>query len=579
MDPEFAQLQTRCTRLEQLHRVSQVLHSTLEPEKALDLILREAVRLTGAKSGSVVLLNPTTGFLEIQAAHQLPPEARRLRLRVGEGITGWVARTGEPARVGEVQKDARYIRVRNEVRSELAVPVEVHGERRGVINVDADRVNAFSAVDQELLSELARQASKAIENTWRYEQLRRKERLFENLICVSQSVHATLSLDEALQAITREACLLMGAKLCSLLLLDASGEWLELRACHGAGPAYRSRPRLALADCLLGTVVRRQKPLQVENVQSSARYQRVNTARAEGLISLLSVPLLYRGESIGTLSVYTGMPRRFSDDEVRTLSTLAEFSAVAIEKARLYERVVDVEDQLRRSEKLSALGLLAAETAHEIRNPLTVMKMLFHSLDLHFDAQDPRSRDVQIMGEKMDHLNRIVDRMLDFARQPEPAFSTVDVNRLLQDLALLTRHKLRQQNIRLVFDLAPQLPRVTADATQLEQAFLNLTLNATEAMHEGGTLTLATRALQLSRHAPVPTHVAVLFRDTGPGMTADQQARAFGSPFHAQKPKGTGLGLAIVARIVQAHEGKIRISSRPGHGTTVRLILPLGGGP
>ena len=135
---------------------------------------------------------------------------------------------------------------------------------------------------------------------------------------------------------------------------------------------------------MLGIVVRRKKPMQVENVQTSSRYQNVEVARREGLVALLSVPLIFGGQAIGTLSVYTGRPYSFSNEEIRILSALAELSAIAIEKARLYERVVDVEEQLRQNEKLSALGLLAAEVAHEIRNPLTVMKMLYHSLDLKF---------------------------------------------------------------------------------------------------------------------------------------------------------------------------------------------------
>src|SRR5208282_3753644 len=117
------------------------------------------------------------------------------------------------------------------------------------------------------------------------------------------------------------------------------------------------------------------------------------------------------------------------------------------EKARLYERVVDVEEQLRQNEKLSALGLLAAEVAHEIRNPLTVMKMLYHSLDLKFPGDDPRAKDARILGEKIEHLNKIVDQILAFARTTEPDFSEVRLNELIEELGLLVRHKLRNQNI------------------------------------------------------------------------------------------------------------------------------------
>src|ERR1019366_6501301 len=123
----------------------------------------------------------------------------------------------------------------------------------------------------------------------------------------------------------------MRAKVCSLMLLDESREWRELRASFGAGEAYVNRPRLSLEDSLLGIVVRRKKPLQVENVQVSCRYHSADVAQREGLVALLSVPLLYGGQAIGTLSVYTGHSYRLSNEEVRILSALAELSAIAIE--------------------------------------------------------------------------------------------------------------------------------------------------------------------------------------------------------------------------------------------------------
>ena len=148
MSDEFTELKARYERLKVLYQVGSVIHTTLEPQEALQLIVNQAVGLMHAASGSVVLINPTNGFLEIHAAHGLPASAGQLRLRVGEGITGWVARTGKPARVGDVRSDPRYVLLRREVRSELAVPLEVAGEVRGVLNVDADRLDAFSAEDQ-----------------------------------------------------------------------------------------------------------------------------------------------------------------------------------------------------------------------------------------------------------------------------------------------------------------------------------------------------------------------------------------------------------------------------------------------
>ena len=335
---------------------------------------------------------------------------------------------------------------------------------------------------------------------------------------------------------------------------------------RGAGSDYQQRPALSVAESLMGSVIRRQKPKQVSNVQTSAQYQHAEIARREGLVSMVSAPLVFSGQSLGTLNVYTDTPHVFSNEEVSTLNALAELSAVAIEKARLYERTVDVEEQLRRNEQLSALGLLAAEVAHEIRNPLTVMKMLYHSLDLDFPEGDPRGEDTRVLGEKMDQLDSIVDNIVKFARNAEPQMGPVNVRELIDDLTLLTRHKLQHQGIELVRDDAADLPPVKADATQLSQAFLNLILNAAEAMQSGGTLRIATHQAE--------SGLQVTFTDTGPGMTEAQRESAFTGMLSTTKGKGGGLGLAIVAKVTEAHGGRLEVESELGQGTQITLFLP-----
>ncbi len=554
-------------RHERLYQVARATHSTLEPADALQLVMREVVGLLNATSGSLVLVNPTTGLLDIEASEGLSADGAAVKLRLDEGITGWVARTGEPARVDDVSADKRYVTVRAGIQSEMAVPLVMEGEVRGVLNVDADRPEAFSLEDQELLEELAGHAAQVIRNTWLYEQLRHKTRFLETLVSVGQSINSSLNLDDVLEGITREAAVLIPAQVASLQLLDVTGDWLELRAQHGAGTDYQERPRLSVDDSFLGSVVRRRKPSQVENMQTSPQYQHPEIARREGLVSLLSVPLIFNEQCLGTLNVYTDVPHVFSNEEVSTLTALSELSALAIEKARLYERTVDVEEQLRRNEQLSALGLLAAEVAHEIRNPLTVMKMLYHSLDLNFEEDDPRAEDARVLGDKMNHLDAIVERIVNFARNAEPQMAQVNVHELLEDLALLTRHKLQHLHITLARNMAADLPKMRADATQLSQAFLNLILNATEAMPDGGTLTISTEVND--------GKLVVAFSDTGPGMTEEQRDRAFTGMLSTTKEKGAGLGLAIVVKVAEAHGGQVEVETREGEGTTITLRLPV----
>jgi two-component system NtrC family sensor kinase len=160
-----------------------------------------------------------------------------------------------------------------------------------------------------------------------------------------------------------------------------------------------------------------------------------------------------------------------------------------------------------------------------------------------------------------------VEQILDFARTTEPKFAPVNLNELVDELGLLVRHKLANQNIKMVRRLQPDLPSVMGDAPQLEQAFLNLILNAGEAMPEGGTLTVKSRSLK--------SRVTIEFKDTGAGMSEEMQKQAFTAVLSTTKAKGTGLGLAIVGRIIETHHGTIQIKSKAGRGTAIIISLPV----
>jgi signal transduction histidine kinase len=566
-------LRERVERLEALNEAAFTVHASLAPRESLQVLVAEAARLTRASSSSLVLRNPNSNLLEIEAAIGLPKVAAALRLPMGKGVTGWVAKHGRVARVGDVRKDPRYLMVRPEVRSELAAPLLADGEVRGVLNVDSEVVDAFTEEDERVLIELARHAVVVIRNTWLFEQAERRRALASALTEVARLMNTALGLDDVLQVITREAVKLTGAKLSSVMMVGSDPEWLEVRASHGAGPDYLGRGRLAVAESLVGVVMRRRKPLQVEDVRSSRLYQSTEVARREGLVSLLSVPLVIGGEARGALNVYLGEPHTFSNEEIHALTALADLSAMALERARLAEQMARAEEQLRQNDKLCALGLLAAEVAHEIRNPLTVMKMLYHSLDLRFEAGDPRAEDARVIGQKMDLLNRIVEQILDFARHAEPRFAKVSIPAVLEDLKLLTRHKLRAHQVELQMEIDPDCPQVSGDATQLEQAFLNLILNAAQAMPEGGLLRITCRA---EAEGDSRRMLTIAFADTGPGFSAPPDAGRSGL-LSSTKPQGTGLGLAIVTRVVEAHRGTIRFESTPGRGATVTLRLPVEG--
>jgi signal transduction histidine kinase len=559
---------TRPTLFSDLRRRD--LRTLLHPQKALDRILAAAVRSTRADSGSFILVNPNSGLLDIEASQGLSERAKKVKLRPGEGITGWVATTGKPLRTGDVREEKRYVAINAKVRSEMAVPVEMRGQVVGLLNVDSTEVDAFSATDEARLVDMASEAAKWLELAWEIDQLRLKSRQLTSLVDTAQTILSETNLDEILEQITNQTFRLMKTRLCSVFLLNDDGTELVLRACHGGSELYRGKPNLRTEDSLLGSVVTRHKPVAVVDVVREKGYIQTDIARKERLVSMLAVPLTFAEKAVGVLAVYTQQRHRFSNDEVRILTTLGDLSAVAIEKGRLLARVVDMEEKLRASERLSALGLLAAEIAHEIRNPLTVMQMLFHALVESMALDDKSQRDALLIGEKMRQMNRILDQVLSFARSSEPIKESVHAQQLFDDVFLLTRHKLQQQGIDVRSSVPDDLPLFRVDREQVEQVLLNLILNAAQAMPEGGTLRLSASVEEFEGES----YLVLAVRDNGQGMSQEQVDNLF-APFLTTKDTGTGIGLAIVKKIMENHQSKVEIESKVGQGTKFKLLFPM----
>ena len=221
---------------------------------------------------------------------------------------------------------------------------------------------------------------------------------------------------------------------------------------------------------------------------------------------------------------------------------------------------------MRRNEKLTTLGMLAAEIAHEIRNPLTVIKLLFDSLNLQFDDNDPRYTDAQIIREKLDQLEEIIERVLSFGRTNAGMHSRQNLNDMVDDTLKLVRIKLDQQKINLSFQPSAQGAYINVNKGQILQVILNLILNATQAMPSGGTIHIETT---IDKEL---VHLAIT--DSGSGIPQAIKDNIFES-FLTNRPDGTGLGLSISKRIMRAHRGDIELSCSSPKGTTFHCWLPV----
>ena len=270
----------------------------------------------------------------------------------------------------------------------------------------------------------------------------------------------------------------------------------------------------------------------------------------------------------------------------------ANQAALALENALMYEelkafsgqledrvrrasaRLEETQRQLFQSEKLAALGKLSAGIAHEIRNPLTSIKILIHSLVDERATENSREKDLAVIETEIARVNKIIKQFLDFARPRPPSLEPTDVRTILDETLALLVYEMEAQRISPEKRYAPDLPPVPMDREQMKQVFLNLMLNAIQAMEHGGTLRVATL-----RASPAPgkggrSAAEIGVEDTGPGIPEDLRSRIF-EPFFSSKEEGIGLGLSIAQRIVEEHGGEIRVESKVGVGTTFVVALPL----
>ncbi len=555
-----------------LYRLASLAGRAPDPRSALRSALDELIATFGADAGAISLLNPGSGRLEQEVQVGLPDTADTAGLKLGHGVTGWCVLNARALLVPDVSVESRYIAVRPGARCEMAAPL-VDGDRViGVIDLESDRTGGFTSADLALLEQLAAETAGMVLQLWRTRHLQAKARQLETLLTTGQSVVAKLEVQELFATLTRDTCRMMQAKLCAIYLHDAPRRSVRCAAAHPPPPNGTPAPDedLPLENCLLAAALHTQRPVEFANIQTPGFQALADLPADLALRSALFTPLMYEGEVFGVLAVYLDRLHRFDDDEKRACATLANLGAVALQNARLYARVFQSEETLRKNEQLTTLGLLAAEIAHEIRNPLTVIKLLHGGLGLDFPPDDPRRTDLRVINEKLDQLEAIVLRVLNFAKAPAALHSRWSIADVVSDTLVLVRPKLAQLQIQLRYEPPARPLVIDAHKGQIQQVLLNLIFNSTEAMNGGGELSLLIGE-QLRGTTPF---VTLDVTDTGGGIPAELAPRIFDS-FLSGRPGGTGLGLAIARRILESHHGDIALVSTGPQGTTMRVSLPL----
>ena len=266
----------------------------------------------------------------------------------------------------------------------------------------------------------------------------------------------------------------------------------------------------------------------------------------------------------------------FTEQELNLLSILINQATFAIEHASLYEQQTERLKKMYRTDRLATLGELAAGAAHEIRNPLTAIRSTIQYLSKDFSADPVKSEMVTELISEVERINKIVQGLLSFARPSDLNTSDINIEQLINQTLLLVTNTLRKQNVEVEFEYFTDNTTIQGDAEQLKQVFLNIILNAGEAMGKNPPERSRTLIISIEKGTPINTHsryLIISFEDSGKGIEQKNIENVF-NPFFTTKEEGTGLGLAICYGIINRHEGEIEVKSVPDKGTCINIKLP-----
>jgi signal transduction histidine kinase len=283
------------------------------------------------------------------------------------------------------------------------------------------------------------------------------------------------------------------------------------------------------------------------------------------------IPLVISGKLNGFINL--GRKRDldvFSAGDLELLNTLAAEAAVALENARLNEELRRSQDIIRRADRLSALGTLAAGIAHEVRNPLVSIQTFFQLAPERLHDEEFFTTFLGMTAGEVKRISDLVTELLSFARSPSRSLGPVNLNELAERVATLLEPEARKHQLTLNRTLSPNPQLVHADSDQIKQVLINLVLNAIQATGPGGEVSVTSRSVE----HPTGAFGQLEVRDTGAGIRRDHLDDIF-NPFFTTKDKGTGLGLAIAHQIIAEHGGSIAVDSEEGRGTTFLVNLPV----
>ncbi len=493
---------TGSSALGALREIARSLSTAIDLDTNLNLIVNKTTDVMGVDSCTLYLLEKDNVTLRLKATTGLRAQMLgHATLRIGEGMTGVAVRENRPiyAPIARQHPDFKYIDrlSEDELTSLLAIPLLIRNRPIGALNVQTVPAHAYTPSEIEQLSLIGELAAGALSKAKVYDAQRLRLEELQALATVSEVVTAQTMFDDMLDIVTDMAARTMDAAVCSLFLLDETGEQLELRSAKRVTSPYAARKPLAKGQGIIGLVAQQGERIYVADISADARFANPQLAANENLASMLAVPLSVRDKVIGVVSCYTNEQREFSDSQISLFSTLANQTALAIENARL-----------------ATHAAIVREMHHRIKNNLQTVAML-----MQLQIPDAARLDTREVLETNIHRIRSIATVHEVLS--EKGFHLVDVKDVLTRIARATVQAVNAPTRTITIDvLGESLVLSSQAATALALIVNELVQNAVEHAFVGRTqgmieVTIAAEPVSLGRS---PANINIWVRDNGIGL-------------------------------------------------------------
>jgi signal transduction protein with GAF and PtsI domain len=367
----MTEIKTRRTHvtLAQENRILKEIVDIADSEIHLQVVLKKMITVIDEldKPDSIfIYLKDRKTKKVVLLASKLPHknELGHINLKAGEGITGWVAQKAQTVTLPrKAYEDQRFKAINalpeDKYESFLAVPIMNKRNVIGVINCQHKAAHTYGKKTISLIELMAKQIGGVLVNAQLYDETKKKAMQFEQLIKVSETITSEKYLEEILNLIVVVTAEMLDSDICSIMLLDKEGDELIIKATQSLSEAYRKKPNLKVSASICGEVVRTQRPISVADVKQEARYRYRDLAKQEHLVSMLAVPMVIKGRTIGIITVYTKKPYAFNKEEINVLQMVANQAAVTIENTHLVQEAIDAQEALMTRKKIErAKGIL-----------------------------------------------------------------------------------------------------------------------------------------------------------------------------------------------------------------------------